>query len=133
MPRRQSQADRQPPRSPEKPEPNKAYYSPFAVMPAIASSNRGQFIGTNEMAECAVPNAERLRRNRSETGAEADADVVDALVLLGETAVRDVVDKGRDLPDRVDQVAELERFAEQNVRAEALAVGRLGDDVAVVE
>src|SRR5262249_27951126 len=56
--------------------------------------------------------------------AEADpgTDVVDALVLLRQTGVRDVVDKGRDLDLRVDPVTDFELLAEQDVRAKALAV-----------
>src|SRR5579864_3731088 len=72
-------------------------------------------------------------RCASEPDAEANPDVVYALVLFGEAAIRDVIDKPGDLIDRGDLITQLQRFAEQHVRAEALAVGLFPDDVAIVK
>src|SRR5205823_8668518 len=68
-----------------------------------------------------------------EAHAEAGADVVDALVLLGETAIRDVIDKRRDLPAGHEFIAKVQRLPEQHVRTEALAVGPGAADLAIVE
>src|SRR6266540_6493665 len=68
-----------------------------------------------------------------EPDTEANAHVVDALVVLSGTGVRDVVDHHRYLPHRIDAIAEFQGFAEQDVRAEAFAVRLAGDLFAVIQ
>src|ERR1700693_3010727 len=69
----------------------------------------------------------------SEANAETDTGIVDALVLFGQAGIGDMVEKGRNLVDRGNTVTQFEGLAEQHVGAEALAVGRTGSDVAVIE
>ena len=60
-----------------------------------------------------------------ESDAEAETEIVDALVVLGETAVRDVVDEQRDVVAG-GKLSEIERLAEQDRGTEALVVGAAG-------
>src|SRR5207245_11247481 len=69
----------------------------------------------------------------SEADAETGAHIIDALVVPGETGIRDMVDKRRDLPDGIDPVAQFEGFAKQQMRAEIFAVGLVADDLAVIQ
>src|SRR5262245_33376068 len=71
-------------------------------------------------------------RARLEAIAVADADVVEGFVVLGEIAVRGVLEIDGQALVRVPAVAEFEGDVEQHARAERLAVGVGGLEIAIV-